>query len=311
MRRRRGRPSRWRGRTGSCGWRRAMPGVSSSTPNAARSGRRRRSCSRARARADPDGGPPRGHDVSGPGNRWGRALGIDPETRSDRLEDDRRAPPWPTPLDLRGDRTTLDRSAATVATWRSRPSRSHRGASSSQKLPRPGDFSLPAGLRLRLELGGKPSSVIVPDRQTEPTLGSDEPAKRGAWREVGLPAAPAADPIVWGSGVFVPGPDSRAYLIDPFTGRSQRRAVRAQVRSRPSGRPGCRRPGWIATRSCWPTTSAGSFGSRSRRRRSPGWWARPRRVLDQRIIADPASTGERRDRGDRRPACPSRWRPAT
>ena len=37
----------------------------------------------------------------------------------------------------------------------------------------------------------------------------------------GLPTAPAADPIAWGSGVLIPGLDSRAYLIDPLTGRSQ------------------------------------------------------------------------------------------
>ena len=46
-RRRRGRLSRWRGRTGSSGWRRAIRGVSSSTPSTARSRPRRRWRNRA------------------------------------------------------------------------------------------------------------------------------------------------------------------------------------------------------------------------------------------------------------------------
>ena len=50
-------------------------------------------------------------------------------------------------------------------------------------------------------------------------------------------------------------------------------------------------PCWIKTRSCWPMTSAASTASSSRRIRSLAWWVRPRRLLDERIIAGPVSTG--------------------
>ena len=65
--------------------------------------------------------------------------------------------------------------------------------------------------------------------------GFKTPTTPGAWHEVGLPTAPAADPIAWGSGVLIPGLDSRAYLIDPLDGPFASGAVRAQVRSRPPG----------------------------------------------------------------------------
>ena len=98
------------------------------------------------------------------------------------------------------------------------PSRS-RGWLRVEGMPRPGEFSLPAGLRLRLEASGKPVAAIVP-RNGSTFLWVQDPAKPGSWQQVDLPAAPAADPIAWGNGVLIPGRDSRAYLIDPFTGRS-------------------------------------------------------------------------------------------
>ena len=48
-----------------------------------------------------------------------------------------------------------------------------------------------------------------------------DPGKPGSWHKVGLPTAPAADPDRLGNGVLIPGLDSRAYLIDPLTGRSR------------------------------------------------------------------------------------------
>ena len=81
-------------------------------------------------------------------------------------------------------------------------------------------FALPAGIRLRLEADGKPISVIAPEVRSK-TLWVQNGDPPGSWHEVGLPTAPAADPIGWGSGVLIPGADSRAYLIDPVSGRPQ------------------------------------------------------------------------------------------
>ncbi len=70
--------------------------------------------------------------------------------------------------------------------------------------------------------------MISPHERSK-TLWVRDPAVPGSWREVGLPTAPAADPIAWGSALLIPGVDSRAYLIDPLTGRSQAEPYRAQV----------------------------------------------------------------------------------
>ena len=86
-------------------------------------------------------------------------------------------------------------------------------------VPRPGAFALPAGLRLRLERDGKPLSVLVP-RPYSKSLWVQDASRPGGWRELALPAAVAADPLVWQDGVLVPGADARVYLIDPLTGRS-------------------------------------------------------------------------------------------
>ena len=99
------------------------------------------------------------------------------------------------------------------------PSRSSRGGFLIEGLPRPGEFSLPAGLRLRLESAGKTIDAIVP-RDGSNHLWVQDPAKPAAWQKIGLPVALAAEPIAWGGGVLFPGLDARAYLIDPLTGRS-------------------------------------------------------------------------------------------
>ncbi len=130
------------------------------------------------------------------------------------------AAPWSTPLAASAgsdDLVLLGRDGREV---RITPEQIAQGGFIAQAIPQPGDFALPPGLRLRLEAGGKPVSVIAPFQRSNVLLvqGPDTP---GSWRPVGLPTAPAADPIAWGSGVLIPGLDSRAYLIDPLTGRSQ------------------------------------------------------------------------------------------
>jgi outer membrane protein assembly factor BamB len=88
----------------------------------------------------------------------------------------------------------------------------------TQAMPRPGEFALPAGLRLRLQAGGKSISAIVPAQRSN-FLWVQDPAKPGSWLRTGLPATVAADPLAWGGGVLVPGADARAYLVDPVSAR--------------------------------------------------------------------------------------------
>jgi outer membrane protein assembly factor BamB len=86
-----------------------------------------------------------------------------------------------------------------------------------EAVPRLGEFSLPAGRRLRVETGGKVIDVIVPQDGSKQVWVQDA-AKPGSWQKIGLPVALAAEPIAWGDGVLLPGSDARAYLIDPLTG---------------------------------------------------------------------------------------------
>jgi outer membrane protein assembly factor BamB len=130
------------------------------------------------------------------------------------------AAPWSTPLaSMSGsdDLVMLGRDGHEV---RITPDRVAQGGFIVQVLSRPGDFTLPPGVRLRLEAGGKPLSVIAPHERSN-VLWVQAPGTTGSWHTVGLPTVPAADPIAWGSGVLIPGLDSRAYLIDPLTGQSQ------------------------------------------------------------------------------------------
>ncbi len=95
-----------------------------------------------------------------------------------------------------------------------------RGGFVVQKTPRPGQFALPSGLRLSLETGGKPLTAIAPAHRSN-FLWVEDPEKAASWKKISLPAALAADPLVWGGGVLIPGLDSRAYLIDPLTAESR------------------------------------------------------------------------------------------
>ena len=130
------------------------------------------------------------------------------------------AAPWPSPLEVSTGSDDLVMVGRDGRDVRITPEQIAQGSFIAQVIPRVGDFALPAGLRLRLEAGGKPLSVIAPYERSN-KLWVNGPAAPGSWHEVGLPAAPASDPIAWGSGVLIPGLDSRVYLIDPLTGRSQ------------------------------------------------------------------------------------------
>lgn len=83
-------------------------------------------------------------------------------------------------------------------------------------LPGPGEFRVPAGRVHRLE--GDGMTVLVPSAEARHLLVR---SGEGKFRRVELPVRLAADPLLWGSDVLIPGDDGRAYLIDPTTGESR------------------------------------------------------------------------------------------
>ena len=228
------------------------------------------------------------HDISGSGDRRRGALGIEPETGADRLEDGRRravadsaraGPAGSSDLALFArDGRQVSIAAAQLA----------QGGFIVQVMPQPGEFALPAGLRLGLEAGGKTISAIVPE--TDRTIcGSQDLAKAGAGRRSACPLALAAEPVAWGGGVLIPGRDSRAYLIDPLTAPLDAEPFVPKFDRDHQGN-------WLTPavidreRSCWPMTSAGLPGrAQDDARPAPGRGSPDE--ARQRIIADPVSTG--------------------
>ena len=155
-------------------------------------------------------------------------------------------------------------------------------------LPKPGDFTLPAGTRLRLEIDGKVRSAVIPDRHAG-AIWVQDPSKSGGWRSLTLPSPLATDPLYWAGGLFVPGADARVYLVDPVTGRSKAEPF---VPKFDRDRQGA----WLSpVRMDAENLALADQVGRVRRmtlKQSPV----PRlssdaeRTLDQRIIADPAAT---------------------
>jgi hypothetical protein len=145
-------------------------------------------------------------------------LGIDPESAAIAWKTVLGSS-WPTDLAPSGSSaglSTLGRDGREVLIS---PEQAARGGFVVLPVPRPGAFTLPAGLRLRLDRGGKALSVLVP-RPYSMSLWVQDASQPGGWRELTLPAAVAAEPVVWQGGVLIPGADARVYLIDPVTGRS-------------------------------------------------------------------------------------------
>jgi hypothetical protein len=128
--------------------------------------------------------------------------------------------PWPTPPVVSNDSSALltigrDGRELAIST-----EQIERGGFAVVALPKPGDFSLPAGRSLRLELDGKTRAALVPSRRAE-TIWVQDPARPKGWRELSFPVGLAAFPLPWAGGLFVPGRDARAYLVDLVTGRSK------------------------------------------------------------------------------------------
>jgi outer membrane protein assembly factor BamB len=182
--------------------------------------------------------------------------------------------------------STLGRDGREVSVT---PQQAARGGFVVVPAPRPGAFTLPPGLRLRLEREGRSHSVVVP-RPYNRTLWIQDKSRREGWREATLPATVAADPILWKGGILVPGTDMRVYLVDPFTGRSIAEPFVPQFDRDRQGT-------WLGPAILDPETAilADDVG-RVRRillktTPVPRLVAEAEKSLDSRIVADPATTG--------------------
>ncbi len=157
-------------------------------------------------------------------NRGAALWGIEPES-GDIVWKTVVGPPWPTPLSVAADGNGFEMIARDGKEVRISQDELARGGFLVQTLPKPGDFVLPPGRRLRFEAAGKTLSAVVPDERSN-YFWAQDPAKAGGWKKIVLPVAMAARPISLAGGILIAGRDARAYLIDPLTSLA-RRAVRA------------------------------------------------------------------------------------
>jgi outer membrane protein assembly factor BamB len=196
---------------------------------------------------------------------------------------------WPTSLARAGESGVLSALGSDGREFNVTPEQAARGGFVVLPVPRPGAFALPPGLRLRWERDGKPLSVVVP-RPYSKELWVQDAARPGGWRDLTLPAAVAADPVVWQEGLVVPGADARVYLIDPLTGRS---LAEPFVPRFDRDRQGT----WLApTILDRDTVILADDVGRVRRlvRKTtpvPRLTSEAERALDSRIVAEPAATG--------------------
>jgi outer membrane protein assembly factor BamB len=196
---------------------------------------------------------------------------------------------WPTPLEASADSHGLASLGRDGQEVRISSEDLVKGGFVVLPIPRPGEFTLPSGMRLRFERDGKPLSVLVP-RPFSETLWVQDSGKRGGWRGAGLPSSPATDPVVWGDGVLIPGADGRVYLVDPVTGSPRAEPYVPQFDRDRQGT-------WLAPAPL-DRDSLALADDAGRVRRlglKAGSVARliaeAETTLDRRIIADPASTG--------------------
>ena len=190
------------------------------------------------------------------------------------------------------------------------PEQIARGGFVVQAIPRPGEFALPAGVRLRFEAAGK---TIDGDRAQNgrSTLWVQDAGQARRGRRSACRSRWPRSRSRWGERRVDSGAGC-ARLSD----RSARRAARRPSRSCPSSiattrEAGCRRPGWIRRRSCWPTTSAGSSRLELKTAPVPGWSARPSALLERADHRRARLDRRRRHRGRRPTGTSGRWPPAT
>ena len=185
-----------------------------------------------------------------------------------------------------GDLSTLGRDGREVLV---KAQQSARGGFVVLPISRPGAFTLPSGLHLKVERDGKSLGVIVP-RPFSRSLWVQDASKPEKWREETLPASVAAEPVVWQGGILVPGSDARVYLIEAETGRSLAEPYVPQFDRDRQG-------SWLGP-AILDRDSVILADDVGRVRRLvlktspvPRLVAEIERTLDSRIVADPASTG--------------------
>jgi len=198
--------------------------------------------------------------------------------------------PWPTPLGISADSSALETIGPDGRELAISTEQIERGGFVVVTLPKPGDFKLPGGKRLRLDLDGKARSAVIPDRHAE-TVWVQDPARPQGWRRLALPAPLAAEPLAWAGGLFVPGRDARAYLVDLVTGRSKAEPFVPKFDRDRQGE-------WLSP--TWMDPESLALADQVGRVRRiviktapvPRLVSEAEVTLDQRIIADPAATTE-------------------
>lgn len=158
----------------------------------------------------------------------------------------------------------------------------------TSRLPGPGEPRIPEGRLLTVERDGSPTALIAPPPGSD-AIWVEDPKAEGHWRRVGLPSPLAATPLPWASGLFTPGEDGRAYLIDPASGTSLAEPLVPEFDREHHGR-------WLAP--CLISDGSTFLVDDAGKVRRIGLTEAPARrltieaetALDQPIIADPAAT---------------------
>jgi outer membrane protein assembly factor BamB len=124
--------------------------------------------------------------------------------------------PWPVPLAPAGDGTAITTLGTDGQTITITKEALAKGGFIEQPIPPTVDRKLPPGPLTRMDVG--PLTIVVPSNSADQILVREG---SGAFQRVNLPAALGAPPLLWGTDLFAPGGDGRAYLIDPKTGASK------------------------------------------------------------------------------------------
>ena len=152
-------------------------------------------------------------NVDGPGvGLWG----IEPESGAIKWRTVLGAP-WPSPPSAESSGEGLVALGIDGRAMKLSREQLSKGGFVTEVLPRPGGFKIPTSALARLE--GKGWSAVVPAIGSTTILVMATDAKE--FKEIGLPCPIGAKPLAWSGGLFVPGDDGRAYLIDPLTGESR------------------------------------------------------------------------------------------
>ena len=125
--------------------------------------------------------------------------------------------PWPLSPSVSPEGNTLTTLASDGPEVAISPELLKSGGFIEMPLFRPGYFNLPAGPLKRLERDGL--TVLIPSPESDHLLVRE--GKTAEFQRIDLPAPLGAVPVFWGSDMFLPGLDGRAYLVDPKTGATK------------------------------------------------------------------------------------------